>query len=230
MAINNESGLKGQTFITRLKARLRVVRDITLKSVAIGLISGSLLGILFGCAYGAFLWTGVIGAGLGLGLWLLNGLLLIGITCLFFYPLKYARLYRAIVKVIGASLAGGGVAIFGPWYFSSTSMTPSSAVFIGFSSVLASAIAGCAGALGGQDISQCYEQKSAEGKGELTARKTSRNTIISNKANRHLETILSSIDVGWMYLALLSFLCSLLGNRLLQYLICGTQDVVFCLP
>jgi hypothetical protein len=114
---SNEYGFKSQKSISRLQLSWYIV----LRSVAIGLISGGVLGVLF-CLW-FFVFTGMLGAGLGLGLGLVNGLLVSVITCLFFYPLKHIRLYHVAVKVISASVAGVGVGIFGPWYFSSTPMT-----------------------------------------------------------------------------------------------------------
>ncbi|MEH2296146.1 hypothetical protein [Nostoc sp.] len=202
MTNSNEYGFKSQKSISRLELAWYIV----LRSVAIGLISGGVLGALFGLLF--FVLTGIVGAGLGLGLGLVNGLLLSVITCLFFYPLKYIRLYHVTVKVISASVAGVGVAIFGPWYFSSTSMTPSSAVLIGFGSVIASVIAGLAGWLAGQNISQWYEQKTKGDRREATVRKTLHSTITPNKADQHLEAILLSKNWGWICVGLLSFLYS----------------------
>lgn len=212
-------------------SRLELTSQIILRSMAIGLISGGILGALFGFSFIVFfVWTGTVGAGLGLGLGLVNGILLSLITCLFFYPLKYVRLYHVIVKVISASIAGVGVASFGPWYFSSTYMTPTYAVLIGFGSVLASVIAGLAGSLAGQNISQWYEQETRDRR-EATISETLHSSIITpNKAEQNLEVNLWSKNLGWIYLALLSFLCSLGGNKLLQFLVCGNQDVRSCLP
>ncbi len=221
---SNEYGFKSQKSISRLQLAWYIV----LRSVAIGLISGGVLGVLFCLLF--FVFTGMLGAGLGLGLGLVNGLLVSVITCLFFYPLKHIRLYHVTVKAISASVAGVGVGIFGPWYFSSTPMTPSSAVWIGFGSVLASVIAGLAGWLAGQNISQWYEQKTKGDGQEAIVSKTLHTTITPNKADQHLEAILSSRNWGWICVGLLSFLCSFAGNRLLQLLVCGTQDVVYCLP
>ncbi|MBD2257318.1 hypothetical protein [Pseudanabaena sp. FACHB-2040] len=194
-------------------------------------MSGSVLGALFGCAYLTLaLWTSMVGAGLGLGLGLVNGLLLSLLSCLFFYPLQHIRLYRAIAKTISASVAAGGALGFGPWYFSSKAMTPSSAVFIGFNSVLASVIAGWAGWLMGQNISKWYEQKYSEIQEELTASQTLQSTITSNKAGRNLAAILLSIGSGWVYLGLLSLLFHFPGYRLLKRMVCGSQDVASCLP
>ena len=227
MAINNRPSLKSQNPLSKLKLAGRII----LRSGAIGLISGSVLGGLFGLTLFAFafIWTGVIGAGLGLGLGLVNGLLLSVTTCLFFYPLKYVRLYHVVVKFISASIAAGGAAAFAPWYFSSTSMTPSSAVLLGFSSVLASIVAGWAGGLAGQNIAQWYEQKSAVDTQEL-ARLISHSTITSNKIVRHPATISSAEKLGWISVALLSLLCPLPGNGLLKFLVCGSLDIIFCLP
>ncbi|MBD1866521.1 hypothetical protein H6F95_04210 [Cyanobacteria bacterium FACHB-471] len=225
MAINNEPSLKSRTSLSRLK----LAGYIVLRSGTIGLISGSVLGGLFGLTLLAFIWTGAIGAGLGLGLGLVNGLLLSVTTCLFFYPLKYVRLYHGVVKFISASIAAGGAAAFAPWYFSSTPMTPSSAVFIGFNSVLASIVAGWAGGLAGQNIAQWYEQKSAVDTQEL-ARRISRITITLNKPARHLAAISLAEKLGWISVALFSLLCPLLGKGLLKSLVCGDLDVISCLP
>jgi lipid-A-disaccharide synthase-like uncharacterized protein len=208
---------------------LELTSQIILRSMAIGLISGGIMGALFGFVI-FFIWTGMVGAGLGLGLGLVNGILLSLITCLFFYPLKYVRLYHVIVKVISASIAGVGVASFGPWYFSSTYMTPSSAVLIGFGSVLASVIAGLAGGLTGQNISQWYEQETKRDRRETTISETRHSIMTPNKAEQNLEVNLWSKNLGWVYIGLLSFLCSLGGNQLLQFLVCGNQDVRSCLP
>lgn len=188
--------------------KLRLAFYIVLRSVLIGLISGSGLGALFSCYYfNAFLWIQIVAIGLGFGLGLINGLLLCIITCLFFYPLKSFRFYDLTVKIISICIASGGTAIFGAWYFSSTSMTPSTAVAIGFSSVLASIIAGLAGGLLGENISQWY-QYTTKGKIHEVA-------FFSNPA--------------WIYVGFLS-LMSPVGNSLLNFLVCGTRNVYSCLP
>jgi len=226
MPINNESSVKSRKLIVGLK----LGKYIVFRSMTIGLMSGSVLGMLFGCYFvPTILVTGVLGAGLGLGLGFVNGLLLSAIACLFFYPLKDAWVYHETVKVISISVAGGGVAIFGPWYFSSTGMTPNTAVFIGFNSVLASVIAGWAGALTGKNISQWYEQKIAESTQESTLSRALPNPISPNKAKLRLKAISLSRDSGWIGVALLSLLSSFVGRHLLQFLVCGTQDVYFCL-
>lgn len=228
MDTNNESSWKSRKSISRLV----LAKYIVLRSGAIGLISGAILGVLFGCTLLVFVWTGIAGAVLGLGLGLVNGLLISTTTCLFFYPLKYVRLYRVTVKIISAFIAGGGAAIAGPWYFSSTAMTPSSAVFIGFSSVLASIVAGWAGGLAGQNIAQWYEQNSAASRQESTARRISHHTIASNKLARHLKAALSSEKFGWISVASFSLICLSPGNWLLKLLICRdlSADVFSCLP
>jgi hypothetical protein len=225
MFINNEPSLKSR----RLLSRPKLVGYFVLRSGTIGLISGSVLGGLFGLTLFAFIWTVPIGAGLGLGLGLVNGLLLGVITCLFFYPLKFVRLSHVVVKFISASIAAGGGAAFAPWYFSSTSMTPSSAVLIGFSSVLTSIVAGWAGGLAGQNIAQWYEQQSAVDTQELAMR-NSHSTITSNKLGQHLVAISSAEKLRWISVALFSLLCPLPGNGLLKSLVCGNLDVISCLP
>lgn len=225
MVNNNEPSLK----IRKSLSRLKLVGYIVLRSGTIGLISGSVLGGLFGLTLFAFIWTGPVGAGLGLGLGLVNGLLLSVTTCLFFYPLKYVRLYHVVVKFISASIAAGGAAAFAPWYFSSTLMTPSSAVLIGFNSVLASIVAGWAGGLAGQNIAQWYEQKSAVDTQEL-AKRISHSTITFNKLGRYLAATSLAEKLGWINVALFSLLCPVPGNGLLKFLVCGNLDVISCLP
>ncbi|MBE9180037.1 hypothetical protein IQ268_15815 [Oculatella sp. LEGE 06141] len=233
MSTHNESNPKSQ----RPLPRLQLATYIILQSGIIGLISGSLLGGLFGCTLLVFIWTGTVGAGLGLGLGLVNGLLLGAITCLFFYPLKDVRLYHVIVTLMSASTAGAGAAIFGPWYFSSKAMTPGTAVFIGFSSVLASVVAGWTGALAGQSMAQWYDQKSAIDREESSARQiphsiiTSNTSNTSNQPNRLLAAILVSKKTGWISVALFSLFCPFPGNWLLKILVCGEldPDVFSCL-
>lgn len=227
MTNDNEYRLKGQQSLSRRKLAWYIVW----RSVAIGLLSGSVLGVLFGFGFiFAFIWTGIVGAGLGLGLGLVNGLLLSLITCLFFYPLKHVRLYYIIAKVISAAVAGIGVAGFGPWYFSSTVMTPSSAVLIGFGSVLASAIAALAGWLAGENISQWYERKTKAYRREATITNTQHSTINPNQADQNLEAALVFSNWAWVSLGILSLLSLFAGTRLLQFLVCGTQNIVSCLP
>lgn len=188
--------------------RLRLAFYIVLRSVLIGLISGSGLGALFSCYYfNAFLWIQIVAIGLSFGLALINGLLLCIITCLFFYPLKSFRFYDLTVKAISICIASGGTAIFGPWYFSSTNMTPSTAVAIGFSSVIASILAGLAGGLLGENISQWY-QYTTKGK---------------------IHEVGFFTNPAWIYVGFLSFI-SPVGNSLLKFLVCGTQNVYSCLP
>jgi hypothetical protein len=230
MINSNQYGLKRQKSISRLK----VTQYIVSRSMTIGLRSGGVLGALFG-ASNVFpmlvfsIWTATVGTGLGLGLGLVNGVLLSLITCLFFYPLKYPWLYNLIVKAISISVAGVGVATFGPWYFSSKYMTPSSAVLIGFSSVIASVIAGFAGWLAGKNISQWY-QKNQRKRRKSTLKATLHDTTTLNTAEQYLEDSLWSRNLGWIYLGLLSFLCSFPGRMLLQFIVCGNEDVRSCLP
>jgi amino acid transporter len=109
-------------------------------------------------------------------------------------------------------------------------MTPSFAVLIGFCSVLASVIAGLAGGLAGQNISQWYEQETKGDRREATISETLHSIITPNKAEQNLEVNLWLKNLGWVYVGLLSFFCSLAGNQLLQFLVCGNQDVRSCLP
>ncbi len=111
-------------------------------------------------------------------------------------------------------------------------MTPSSAVLIGFSSVLASIIAGWAGGLAGQNLAQWYAQKSVAAQHESTARQTSRGVGSLYKLDRSLWGILSSQKIGWVSVALFSLLSFFLGNRVLRGLVCGdlAADVYSCLP
>lgn len=228
MALNNISSLKGQQSISKL----RLAWHIILRSSVIGLVSGAVLGILFGFSPFLLVWTGIAGAGLGLGLGLVNGLLLSAITCLFFHPLRSVRLYRLIAKVMSAFIAGGGAAIFGPWHFSSTPMTPRSAVLIGFSSVIASIIAGWAGGLVGQNIAQWYEQKSVATQNELITRQTPSVVNPLQKLDRYLGNILLSQKMGWISVAIFSLFSFFPGNWVLRFLVCGnlTTDVYACLP
>lgn len=226
MALNGTLGPKSPRPISKLQLAWHII----LRSTVIGLMSGTILGILFFPIL--FIWTGIVGAGLGLGLGLVNGLLLSAITCLFFYPLRSVWLYRLIAKLMGALIAGGGAAVFGPWYFSSQAMTPSSAVLIGFSSVMASIIAGWAGGLAGQNLAQWYEQKSVAAQPELTTRQTSSGVNPLQKLARYLSAILLSQKMGWISVAIFSLLSSFLGNRILRFLVCGglATDVYACLP
>ncbi|BAW95574.1 hypothetical protein NIES970_04830 [[Synechococcus] sp. NIES-970] len=228
MATNDEfkPSLKGKRSLSRLKLSGYIV----LRSGAIGLISGSVLGGLFGFTLFAFTWTGLVGAGLGLGLGLINGLLLSATVCLFFYPLKYVRSFHVVVKFISVLIATGGAAVFAPWYFSSTPMTPSSAVFIGLNSVLASIVAGWAGGLAGQDITQWYKQKSTTDIQKLAALSISHSAIDSNKLDRNLAAISLTEKSNWISVALFSLLCPLPGSKFLEFLICGELDVISCLP
>ncbi len=224
--------LRLQKSSQRPTSKRQLAQHIILRSTVIGLMSGTILGFLFGLPLLLFIVTGIVGAGLGLGLGLINGLLLSVITCLFFYPLRSVWLYRLIAKGMGALLAGGGAAVFGPWYFSSRSMTPSSAVLIGFGSVIASIIAGWAGGLAGQNLAQWYEQKSVPAQQKLIARPTSSAVNPLQKLDRYLGTILLSHKMGWISVAIFSLFSFFLGNQILRFLICGeiAADVYTCLP
>lgn len=230
MALNGTAGPKGQRSISKRQ----LAWHITLRSTVIGLMSGATLGALFGFFPLPLLLilTGIVGAGLGLGLGLINGLLLSAITCLFFYPLRSVWLYHLIAKVIGALIGGGGAAVFGPWYFSSQAITPSSAVEIGFGSVIASIIAGWAGGLAGQNLAQWYEQKSVAAHHESIIRQTSSGANSLQKLKRYLGDILSSQKAGWISVAIFSLFSFFLRNRVLRFLVCGdlVTDVYSCLP
>ncbi|MBD2108995.1 hypothetical protein [Nodosilinea sp. FACHB-13] len=230
MALNGTLGPKGQ----RPTSRRQLAKYIILRSTVIGLMSGAILGSLFGFFPLPLLLilTGIVGAGLGLGLGLINGLLLSATTCLFFYPLRSVGLYHLIAKVIGALIAGGGAAVFGPWYFSSQAMTPNSAVTIGFGSVIASIIAGWAGGLAGQNIAQWYEQKSLAAQHKSVIRQTSSGANSLQKLKRYLGDILSSQKAGWISIAIFSLFSFFLRNRVLRFLVCGdlVTDAYACLP
>lgn len=223
MVINKASGLKRRSVISRLK----LAGWIALRNGVIGLISGGVLGALFGGLWLTF--SVPVGAGLGLTLGLVNGLLLSLITGLFFYPLRAVRLYQAIVKLISVTIAGGGAAIFGPWYFSSTSMTPSSAVFIGFSSVLASIIAGLAGGLAGQNTAAWYEQESSGDHSGETASRLSGRTSFLYLFTQFLDGLFAERQ-SWGSVGLLALFCMVFGNALLGFLVCGNQEAFECLP
>ncbi|MBD0268731.1 MAG: hypothetical protein ICV77_10610 [Cyanobacteria bacterium Co-bin8] len=247
--------------------RLKWAAAIVLRNGAIGLMSGSVLGALFGCFYftgifwagtpgfltgifweginaasfvrlisaglglvGLAAFAGTVGAGLGLGLGLVSGLLLSLLSCLFFYPLRYVQLYHAVVKLVGTLVAAVGALSFWPWYFSSKGMTPITAVTIGFVSVLVSTVAGWAGWLASQNISQWYEQQYTGLKGSNTPGKTLHSVTPSRTASQKLKAIFSSMGSEWIYVALFSLICSFGGKWLLNYVICGNQDAFSCLP
>lgn len=190
--------------------RLKLAASITLRSAVIGLATGTVMGSLSGLGFGyAIFWGfGLIGAALGLGLGIVGGLLLAVVTAVFFYPLRQVWLYRAIAPTIGAVVAGSGAAAWGPWYFSSISMTPLSAVTIGLGSVLAALIAGWAGVLAAQDMVRWYE------------------CWWYGRANPVCR-------LHWLGVALLAFFGTLRSYLPLRWLVCGTADVlavVTCLP
>lgn len=230
MAANDKSTPKIE--VKRPLSRLKLSGYIVLRSGAIGLISGSILGGLFGLTFYvyAFIWTGLVGAGLGLGLGIINGFLLSVAACLFFYPLKYVRFFHAMVKLISILIAAAGTAAFGPWYFSSTSMTPSSAVFIGLNSVLASIVAGWAGGIAGHNIAQWYQQKSTADTQKPADSSISHSAIGSNKFGRNLAAISPTDKSSWISVALFSLLCPWPGRIFLEVLICGDLDVAYCFP
>lgn len=204
----------------RNMSRLKLAGLIALRSTAIGFLSSTAIGFLLGTVIGIFLIfsrgmsISVTGGGLlgiafvtafGTVLGAVVGLPLGIVTSTFFYPLVRVNLYRAISTIMAAVIAGSGAAMWGPWYFSSTRMTPMSAVTIGVGSVLASLVAGWAGALAAQDIAQWYEQVSA---------------------NSFLRTSKLDISPGWIGVALLS----VLGYLPIGWLVCGSFDAASCLP
>jgi hypothetical protein len=214
-------------------SRLQLTGAILLRSGAIGLISGSLLGALFGSTPLPWsFWTGSAGAKLGLGLGLVGGLVLSALTCLFFYPYKHPRVYPVLVKTTSALLAGSGAALFGPWYFSSSRMTPNSAVFIGFSSVLASVIAGGAGSLVGHHLAQWYKQASTVNLPESTTDQTNPPQAAPNTLKTWIATVFLSEKLGWISLALLALFGPVPGYWLLKFLVCGdvNANAYDCLP
>ncbi|MBW4654618.1 MAG: hypothetical protein KME20_16500 [Kaiparowitsia implicata GSE-PSE-MK54-09C] len=204
--------------------------SLVLQSGTFGLISGGILGLLFGlCFFSAALWTGAVGAGLGLALGLVNGLFLSVITGLFFFPLLHIRLYQATAIVMSALISGAGTASFGPWYFAEKVMTPSSAVFIGFNSVMASLIAGLAGALIGQYIAQWYEQTWMR-ESQVPPGQRIPFGVIAPNPRHHLRQAFCAQRRVWLGVSVLALLSPLVGNWLLRRLVCGTQDVITCLP
>ncbi|MBD2092129.1 hypothetical protein H6F67_19965 [Microcoleus sp. FACHB-1515] len=228
MAINNKLNLNSRTIFSKSKIALLIV----VRNAAIGLISGCIMGAFFGVGYFTYsIFTLWLGAGLGLVLGLVNGLLLSIITCQFFHPLRSVFFYRILVELISASTAGGGTAVFGLWLFSSRRMTPTTAVFIGFNSVLASLVAGCAGALAGQNISRWYTgivQRHHRSQQEQTAKNTLPNSTSLNEIDRDRRGVVLSEIFGWIGVALFSLICSFFGYNSLKQLICGSQDVILC--
>ncbi|MBE9080492.1 hypothetical protein IQ241_24960 [Romeria aff. gracilis LEGE 07310] len=88
-------------------------------------------------------------------------------------------------------------------------MTPISAVTIGLGSVLASLVAGWAGALAAQDITRWYAQVSTD---------------------HSLRTATFAISPGWIGVALLAVAGSPRRYLPLRWLVCGSHDVISCLP
>ncbi|WP_275332123.1 hypothetical protein [Nodosilinea sp. PGN35] len=209
-----------------------LLRGFVLRSAVIGLLAGSGLGGLFGATYFVSIWTGLVGAGLGLGLGLINGLLLSAMTGLFFHPLHHRQRYRLTLTVISAFIAWAGVIAFGPWYFSDTQMTPSSAVLIGFGSVLASIVAGWAGGLLGQNLSDWYNHRPISEQPGWAAEPAPLDTTPINKPKRFWDDIFLTQRAGWVKASLFALLCPRLGNSLLELLVCGylNADAVACLP
>ncbi|MBE9155252.1 hypothetical protein IQ265_00110 [Nodosilinea sp. LEGE 06152] len=210
-----------------------MIKGLVLRSAAIGLIAGAGLGVLFGSTLFFFvIWTGIVGAGLGLGLGLINGLLTSAVTCLFFYPLRNRYRYRVVVTVVSALTAWGGVIVFGPWYFSDTGMTPSTAVLIGFSSVLASAVAGWAGGLTGQQLAHWYGSKSVADRLDSMAPHPANAPAQLDKLRYWLYGCFSAQKWGWAMVALFALLSYQVGNPILKVLVCGDRnaDVISCLP
>lgn len=164
---------------------------IALRSTVTGILSGGVMGLLFTLGKQLpFIWEGklkgydlgnllintlktissrgelfggfLLGAMFGGILGLVGGLLLGAVTSRSFCPLVRVRLYRVVATTIAAVIAGGGVATLVPLSFSSTPMTPGSAVTIGFNAVLLSLVAGWAAALAAQNIARWYEQVSID--------------------------------------------------------------------
>ncbi|MBD1874251.1 hypothetical protein H6F75_12215 [Nodosilinea sp. FACHB-131] len=209
-----------------------LVKGFIFRSAGIGLLSGSVLGGLFGVTYLAFIWTGLLGVGLGISLGLVNGLLVSAITCFIFCPLHHRRRYRLTITVMSAFITWAGVIAAGPWYFSATALTPSSAVLIGFSSVLASIVAGWAGGLLGQNLADWYNHRLIVEQPIWAAEPATSDTTLLNKPKRDLDNIFLGQQAGWVKVALFAMLCPRLGNSLLEFLVCGdlNTDVVSCLP
>ena len=232
--------------------RLKIVGLITIRSMAIGLMSGSAMGAFSALGEAVLILTYgkiteslyrigssvMLGAAFGVVLGMVGGLLLGVATAAFFYPLGQARLYRAIAPIIGAVIAGCGAAIWGPLAFSSTSMTPLSAVTIGLGSVLVSLIAGWAGVLAAQNMVQWYEHwefehTQAEAWLAEAVLGTVESAATSPEVERPSKPALIAIAPGWIGVALLAFIGSPAGYLPLRWLVCGTADVraVFtCLP
>jgi hypothetical protein len=209
-----------------------LIKGFVLRSAVIGLLSGSVLGGLFGVTYFVPIGTSLVGAGLGVGLGLTNGLLIGVITGLFFYPLHHGQRYRLTLTVMSAFIAWAGAIAFGPWYFSTTAMTPSSAVLIGFSSVLASIVAGWAGGLTGQNLADWYSPKPSAAQPSWASEPATLSATPQNRPKRYWEDIFSGQRSGWVKVALFALLCPRWGNSLLKFLVCGdlNPNVVLCLP
>lgn len=229
--------------------RLRIVGLITLRSTAIGLATGSVMGAFSGLGdailmliyrssaidsiYSVGGW-GMLGAAFGLVLGIGGGLLLGIVTSLFFYPLERVRLYRVIAPAVGTVIAGSGAATWGPWHFSSTSMTPTSAVVIGLGSVLASLVAGWTGVLAAQNIVRWYEQwerKQVSADGYLISAGVEAAPSPDPPEASYSGTAASfRISPSWIGIALLACVGSIKGYLPLRWLVCGTTDVITCLP
>ncbi len=147
-------------------------------------------------------------------------------------------LLLAITPTVGAVIAGSGAALWGPWAFSSTSMTPMSAMTIGFGSVLAALIAGWAGVLAAQNEVRWYErweneQTIADGRLSGAISETVYSAVSLETERRPKSALPATVTSGWMGIALLAFAGSLGGYSPLRW-VCKTTDVVgaafTCLP
>ncbi len=210
-------------------SRLDVVWNYLLRSLEIGLIAGGTYGGLMGLLLlrgrvGSYL----LGVGMILGLAIATSFLLSAVTCLCFYPLKQVQPYRWTIRLIGACIAGGLVSLWILWSFSAARMTPGSATLIGLQSVLIAIVAGLIGDLGGQNMTQWYERRSAAAS-DPTARPIRHNIVTLSKTADSFKAIFPAAKLGWLQVVILSFVLPLLGFWLLELLMCGSKEAYDCL-
>lgn len=212
-------------------SRLGVLGSMTLQSAFLGLLAGLIFGGLYGTGFplpAGLLAGALMGAVYGVGLGLCNSLLMSIVTYAVFESLDWVKYHRWVTRLVSAGVAGIGVCLPTLLIYIPKSMTPITALWIGFHCVTASIAATLIGDAIGYNLAQGYERK-------ITTRAIAAGDeppyhfVALNKIDQRLTATLPLAPMGWRLIAVLSVLLSIVGYRLLNLIVCQGRVGADCL-